>query len=258
MTTFGQPPQQSRSGVGGDLYRPRTQPGSGPLGPVMQIASPGRAQSQQSPYATATPYGQSSGQQGGTPQSGGYTAYAPQQQTGGFGAYVPQPGYAPQQSYTPPMSYGGQMGWFGQGVPSFQFQATDFMGNTYDNPGAFTAQQGAMAQALNQQRAGQVESQNFGALNPFAAYQQGQQMMQGGFTNPFAQGVSQQQMTPAPTYAGPTGIPGLRRAQQSPEPPPPAPEMTRTNWRGEQERVAPVASRWRTPSNPVKDRKSVV
>jgi hypothetical protein len=75
-------------------------------------------------------------------------------------------------------------------LPPFQFQATDFMGNQFNNPGAFTAQQGATAQALNQQRGQQIgnmfaQGTPMGSLNPFAAYQQGQQMVQGGFANPF-------------------------------------------------------------------------
>jgi hypothetical protein len=75
-------------------------------------------------------------------------------------------------------------------LPPFQFQATDFMGNQFNNPGAFTAQQGATAQALNQQRGQQIgnmftQGTPLGPLNPFAAYQQGQQMVQGGFANPF-------------------------------------------------------------------------
>jgi hypothetical protein len=75
-------------------------------------------------------------------------------------------------------------------LPPFQFHATDFMGNQFNNPGAFTTQQGAMAQALNQQRGQQIgnmftQGTPLGPLNPFAAYQQGQQMVQGGFANPF-------------------------------------------------------------------------
>lgn len=118
----------------------------------------------------------------------------PAAQSGGFSAYRPGQAQSQQSPYAAATQYGGpalQMQQYGQAsapLPTFQFRGTDFMGNTYDNPAAMTAQQGAMAQALNQQRAQQVS--NLGAplmpLNPFAAYQQGLQMTQGGWQNPFA------------------------------------------------------------------------
>jgi hypothetical protein len=71
-----------------------------------------------------------------------------------------------------------------QYLPAFQFRATDFMGNQFNNPGAFTAQQGATAHALNQQRTQQIlnmftNGTPLGGLNPMAAYHQGQQMLRG-------------------------------------------------------------------------------
>jgi len=122
---------------------------------------PGQAQSQQSPYASATPYGQNQG----------FQMYGQ--------AAVP--------------------------LPTFQFRGTDFAGNQYDNPAAFTAQQGATANALNAQRAQQINNQQLGRLDPFAAYQQGQRDIQGGFVNPFAQAPSPSpgiQFTPPPVNQG--------------------------------------------------------
>jgi hypothetical protein len=169
---------------------------------------PGQAQSQQSPYTNSQSYGQQGGSPAPQQQSGGFSAYSPQsggsgsysQQSGGFGSYSPQ---------------SGGFGAYQQQMPSFQFQATDWMGNTYDNPAAFNNQQGAWAAALNNQRQQQIQGNApMGSLNPFAAYQQGQQMIQGGWTNPFAQQTpSQPAMDPsrlggqtfAPQYAGSPG-----------------------------------------------------
>jgi len=97
---------------------------------------------------------------------------------GGFGPPhpVPQlPGQTPGPSFSHPLA---------QHLPAFQFRATDFMGNQFNNPGAFTAQQGATAHALNQQRTQQIlnmftNGTPLGGLSPMAAYHQGQQMLQG-------------------------------------------------------------------------------
>lgn len=141
----------------------------------------GQAQPIQPP---PTPYGQPQQQPARpattpAPRAQDFSVYRPQQAQGNpFAQYNPQ-----------------QMGNFVQqmsGLPSFQFSATDSFGNTYDNPAALTAQQGAMAQALNAQRGQQIQSGNIGQLNPMAAYQQAQNMVQGGWTNPFAQPNSQQ------------------------------------------------------------------
>jgi hypothetical protein len=83
-------------------------------------------------------------------------------------------------------------------VPAFQFRGTDFMGNQFNDPTAMTNQQGAMAQALNQQRMGQIgnlftQGTPMSSLDPMAAYRQGQQMIQDGFQNPFAQPQMYQQ-----------------------------------------------------------------
>ena len=66
------------------------------------------------------------------------------------------------------------------------------MGNQFSDTGALTAQQGAMAQALNQQRAQGIGQGQFGPLNPQMAYQQGAEMVQGGWQNPFAPPGAQQ------------------------------------------------------------------
>jgi hypothetical protein len=73
-------------------------------------------------------------------------------------------------------------------MPSFQFAGgTDWMGNQYTDPNAMMAQTGAMAQALNQQRQGMMGQGQFGSLNPQMAYNQGMEMLQQGWQNPFAQ-----------------------------------------------------------------------
>jgi hypothetical protein len=153
---------------------------------------------------------------GGQPQFQG-TPYNPQGNAPNMSAYgggqVPQAtignGWAGLQSrindgYWGDVTGGGQpqnMGQQQQGgfsgfpqMPAFEFRGTDFMGNQFNNPTAMTNQQGAMTQALNQQRAGQIgnlftQGTPMSALDPMAAYQQGQQMLQGGFQNPFAEPV---------------------------------------------------------------------
>jgi hypothetical protein len=170
-----------------------------PVAPRWQTPPPASG-GQQQPNASA---GQSPTL---TQQGGDYSAYRPQQ--GGYSAYNPgqaqptqQPSfgtaYNPQQSS--PYPYGGQTQ-----APPFQFRATDFMGNQFNNPGEFTSQQGAMLQALNQQRSQQIgnmftQGTPMGSLDPFAAYGQGQQMLQDGFQNPFAPpGMGQQPMGQQP------------------------------------------------------------
>jgi hypothetical protein len=77
-------------------------------------------------------------------------------------------------------------------LPNFQFAARDFAGNVFDNPNDFNRQQGAFTQALNNQRGEQIMGlfggirNQLSPLNPMAAYQQSQQMLQGGWQNPFA------------------------------------------------------------------------
>lgn len=116
---------------------------------------------------------------------------------GNFSAYRPGQAQSQQSPYAQSSPYGQNQGFqmYGQAavpLPTFQFRGTDFMGNQYDNPGSFTAQQGATANALNAQRAQQINTQQPGRLDPFAAYQQGQRDIQGGFVNPFAQSVPPQ------------------------------------------------------------------
>jgi hypothetical protein len=79
-------------------------------------------------------------------------------------------------------------------LPAFQFRARDFAGNQFNNPAAFTAQQGAMAHALNQQRGQQIndmftQGKPLSSLNPMLAYGQGQQMIKDGWQNPFSAGA---------------------------------------------------------------------
>lgn len=139
----------------------------------------------QQPQGNYSAYGQAQPQQQsfGTPynpqQGGNFSAYRPQQQQPTSTAQMPQ--WASQ------LPMGGQ----NMGIPAFQFSATDFMGNQYSNPAAFSTQQGAMTQALNQQRSAQINNMYtqgtpLSSLNPQMAYNQGMQMLQGGWQNPFA------------------------------------------------------------------------
>ena len=106
-------------------------------------------------------------------------------QSVGFATGQAQPQQSPYATSTQPQK--NKAGDFAAYSPTFQFRGTDFMGNTFNNPQAMTSQQGAMVQAMNNQRANQIQSGNIGRLDPFAAYTQGQQMIQGGWQNPFAQ-----------------------------------------------------------------------
>jgi len=169
----------------------------------------------------------------------GHTAPAVTARDGGygFGAPPPPPQGMHYSSYNPGQAQPQQQPSLGTAynpqqpnpfpfaqqppLPPFQFQATDFMGNQFNNPGAFTAQQGAMAQALNQQRTQQIgnmftQGTPMGSLDPFAAYGQGQQMMQGGFQNPFAPQPASQTML----YRPPSG--GMDPQTLNPYAPPPA------------------------------------
>lgn len=161
-------PQQERDDWSRESQRRQDQPQTGGPGPLPSSQSggdfsaytPGRAQSQQSPYAAASPYGQQ-GQM--------------MQLTGG-------PATDPRWSHN-----GGQWQSGQPQMPAFQFSGgSDWTGNQFTNPSAMLAQQGAMAQALNQQRSQQVAQGNFAPLSPQLAYQQGAQMIQDGWQNPFA------------------------------------------------------------------------
>jgi hypothetical protein len=126
------------------------------------------------PQQQGTPYNPQQGQNFGGFGSHPVAQYLPAQRTGPS----PQPqggGQSQGPSFSHPVA---------QYLPAFQFRATDFMGNQFNNPGAFTAQQGATAHALNQQRTQQIlnmftNGTPLGGLNPMAAYHQGQQMLQG-------------------------------------------------------------------------------
>ena len=189
-----------------------SKPGPGRPSVPMQNYAPGQAQSQQSPYSSATPYGQPRPQNqadnpwgpGGTNQQQAsqpdLTQYmSPGNPMRGGNSYQQAPQQAGQPQWTQALPYGGQ----NAGIPSFQFRATDFMGNQFSDPGAFTAQQGAMAQALNQQRAQGIGQGQFGPLNPQLAYQQGAEMVQGGWQNPFAAPQPENQIRRLIDYPGP-------------------------------------------------------
>lgn len=183
------------------------QQGNGPA-PQRSTFGPDAGQAQPvPPQSQGTPYG-SPAVRPGDPRTGNPSLPPPT--TGGplppagqsqdFSAYRPQQTPAAQPAYGNPFAQYNpqQMGNFVQqqmGLPSFQFTATDAFGKTFDNPAALTAQQGAMAQALNAQRAQQIQSGQRAPLNPQAAYQQAQQMIQDGWTNPFAMPDSQQMGT---------------------------------------------------------------
>jgi hypothetical protein len=100
-------------------------------------------------------------------------------------------------------------------MPSFQFAGgTDWMGNQYTDPNAMMAQTGAMAQALNQQRQGMMGQGQFGSLNPQMAYNQGMEMLQQGWQNPFAQqpqdpGGNIRNLIQGPQPGKPDPTPGL-------------------------------------------------
>jgi hypothetical protein len=175
----------------------RSPPGGG-------FTYPGQAQPQQNPYGSATPYGQQAPAQPGVQQPQGGVGWPP-------GYPPPQVNFIPgtpqsekklfidrhrqqawdhynktQQSQAP--SQPAQSPVFQQQMPSFQFAGgTDWMGNQYTDPNAMMAQTGAMAQALNQQRQGMMGQGQFGSLNPQMAYNQGMEMLQQGWQNPFAQ-----------------------------------------------------------------------
>jgi len=132
------------------------------------------------------------------------TPYGNQSQSGQASKPLQMPAPAKQSPFS---QYNPQqMGNFAQqnmGLPSFQFSATDSFGNAYNNPAALTAQQGAMAQALNAQRSQQIQAGSFGPLNPMAANQQAQGMVQGGWANPFAQPQTNYYPGGAPQVAQP-------------------------------------------------------
>jgi len=173
-------------------FGPQHDTGRPMSGGAYAASSPGQAQPQQ--QSQGTPYNPQQGQNFagfGSQQGGPFSAWNPnnandsqaprppasQAQAFQFGGTQP-PGQAPGPQ-GPPFSHP-----LAQHLPAFQFRATDFMGNQFNNPGAFTAQQGATAHALNQQRTQQIlnmftNGAPLGGLNPMAAYYQGQQMLQG-------------------------------------------------------------------------------
>jgi hypothetical protein len=166
-------------------------------GAIVQGTNPGRAQSQQSPYANSTAYGQPVSN---TPNVQGGQMHSFYSQPAGQGRPATPAGPsatnspAPYQAYSPATqqaqapSQPAQAPAFQQQMPSFQFAGgTDWMGNQYTDPNAMMAQTGAMAQALNQQRQGMMGQGQFGSLNPQMAYNQGMEMLQQGWQNPFAQ-----------------------------------------------------------------------
>ena len=182
--------------IDGQIADPRYRQGpqSNAGGGAYAAYRPGQAQSQQSPYANSTAYGQS-------------VSNTPNVQGGQMHSFYSQPA--------------GQGPAFQQQMPSFQFAGgTDWMGNQYTDPNAMMAQTGAMALALNQQRQGMMGQGQFGSLNPQMAYNQGMEMLQQGWQNPFAQqpqdpggNIRDLIQGPQPGKPGPTpGLPsGLYR-----------------------------------------------
>ena len=149
--------------------------------------------------------------------AGNFSAYSPGQAQPQQSPWATATQYGQQPAWAQQLPYGGQ----NVGVQPFQFRATDFMGNQFSDPAAFTAQQGAMTQALNQQRAQQISQGNFGPLNPSLAYRQGQEMLQAGWQNQFAQQqgpvVAQGPAQQAGPQAGDPAAPGAGNAGD-PEP----------------------------------------
>ena len=164
----------------------------------------GQAQSQQSPYASSTPYKKN--------PAGDFAAYSPQQNTQKFGSTTLN------QSYSPGSSPYGQ-------APQMPTSPTD--GNwanyaTQNRPAPFTARYGqpdgsfsdspnynqrdAFIQALNNQQTPYMTGQARGMpqYDIGAAWNQASQMVQQGFQNPFAPNLAAQaqpQQGPLPSLA---------------------------------------------------------
>jgi hypothetical protein len=225
FASYGRPSQQTQQMA--DSYKQRIDSGQtllnrGPeslaYGQVYggkPAGKPGQAQSQQSPYANSTAYGQPVSN---TPNVQGGQMHSFYSQPAGQGRPATPSGPsatnspAPYQAYSPATQ---QAQAFQQQMPSFQFAGgTDWMGNQYTDPNAMMAQTGAMAQALNQQRQGMMVQGQFGSLNPQMAYNQGMEMLQQGWQNPFAQqpqdpGGNIRDLIQGPQPGKPEPTPGL-------------------------------------------------
>ena len=154
----------------------------------------GQAQSQQSPYTSSTPYQKN--------PAGDFAAYSP-----------PQPASPPQGLAQPSAATNEPYA-----MPSrFQFRATDFTGRQYSDPSQMAAQQGATAQAINNQRASQISRGQFGSIDPTAAYSQGMQMLGQGFVNPFQDTMGfRDPMSQLSSQSFPSQYQGLTMAPQRP------------------------------------------
>ena len=189
----------------------------------------GRAQSQQSPYTSSTPYQKN--------PAGDFAAYSPQQNTQQFGNTTLN------QSYSPGTSPYGQ-------APQMPTSPTD--GNlanyaTQNRPAPFTARYGqpdgsfsdspnynqrdAFIQALNNQQTPYMTGQARGMpqYDIGSAFNQASQMVQQGFQNPFAPNLAAQPQQPPlqnlaaqafpSQYQGLTMAPQPRQAPQQAESP---------------------------------------
>ena len=174
-----------------------------------------RAQSQQSPYTSSTPYQKN--------PSGDFAAYSPQQNTQQFGNTTLN------QSYSPGTSPYGQ-------APQMPTSPTD--GNwanyaTQNRPAPFTARYGqpdgsfsdspsynqrdAFIQALNNQQTPYMTGQARGMpqYDIGSAFNQASQMVQQGFQNPFAPNLAAQpQQPPLPNLAA-QAFPSQLRARDA-------------------------------------------
>lgn len=182
----------------------------------------GQAQSQQSPYASSTPYKKN--------PAGDFAAYSPQQNTQKFGSTTLN------QSYSPGSSPYGQ-------APQMPTGPTD--GNwanyaTQNRPAPFTARYGqpdgsfsdspnynqrdAFIQALNNQQTPYMTGQRSGPpqYDVGAAWNQAGQMVQQGFQNPFAPNLAAQAQPQHPplqsiaAQAFPSQYQGLTMAPPAP------------------------------------------
>lgn len=179
----------------------------------------GQAQSQQSPYATSTPYKKN--------PAGDFAAYAPQQQKFGNTTLTQtysqgaSPFSQPQQA--PTGQTDGNWGNYVQGRPdAFTAQYGNMQGGYSSQPNY--QQRDAFIQALNNQYTPYMTGQATGQpqFNPQAAWDQASQMVQNGWQNPFAPNLAAQafpsqyapsNLTLAPSIQ-PTGQPALSDIQR--------------------------------------------
>ena len=223
---FAAPPQGQRAPVPRQVF-PEWQdmsqmqpPRPGAAQPLdLSGYQPGMAQAQQAP-SQGTAYNPSGGISG-WPLGSPFNPAPGQQPTRGEQYRPTSTGQIP--NWANQLPFGGQA----NGIPPFQFVGTDFMGGQYSDPSSMSAQQGAMAMALLQQRQGQIQrGQGLSTLDPQLAYRQGLEMLQNGWQNPFAEQptVFQPPVFPRQDFSQQQQLLAALQ-QQSPRPQLPPPEL---------------------------------